>query len=207
MSIGSLARGVSAFCIVIFLLAFVGCATTFKQNALTRSTQNNAEVVLRNSEGVEVFRGVTPATVRIPPGGDFSVLFILPGYKEQNPFVFKKEEEEKKEEKEKKRDSDWSFDLCDPNDCDSNDCGSNDCGSDDCDSDDCDLSGCDLRWIGGEGFGVNRLFSPVRDLGAGQIAINLVTALSNQNINETYLVFHTRHHGHVRTLTVPFIRQ
>ena len=197
MFTGSSVRGVSAFCIGVFSLAFVGCATTFKQDALIASAQNRAEVVLENSEGVEVFRGVTPAIVTIPREGDYSVYVSLPGHSEQSPFVFnveekEKEEDEKKKEKEYKGSSTSDLNIGDPsyaNPCDS-----------------CDPSGCDLSRIDGGGFGLSRLFSPVKDLCAGQIAINLVTALSSQNIKETYVVLHTRHHGHVRTMTIPFNR-
>lgn len=178
---------------------------------------------MRNSDDVEVFRGVTPTIVRIPPSGHYFVSVSLPGYKEQSPFALnldekKKEEEKEEEEKEKEEEeeeeseSDWSLDLCGGNACDTRECDSNPFGSNACDLNDCDTSGCDLgdcnlSSIGKGGFGVKRLVSPMRDLSPGHIAINLVTALSDQNINEAYVVFHTRHDGHLRTMTVPFIRQ
>ena len=215
MSIG-LARGGFTACIGIFLLAFVGCATTFKQDVLITSTLTQAEVVVKNSEEVEVFRGITPAIVEIPRKGDYSVFVSLPDYKEQRSFVSKDNSLFVSVVRQDTYRSDCggggSGNGSSGSDCgDCGDCGNGSSGSDcgDCGngSSGSDCSCNSVSGIGRVGFGLNRLISPLGNLSPDHIAINLVTALSDQNTNEPYAVFHTLQDGDVRTLTVPLIRQ
>ena len=202
MPIG-LARGVFAACIGIFLLAFVGCATTFKQDVLITSTLTQAEVVVKNSEEVEVFRGITPAIVEIPRKGDYSVFVSLPDYKEQRSFVSKDNSLFVSVVRQDTYRSDCGGGGSDcGNGSSGSDCG--DCGNGSSGS---DCSCNSVSGIGRVGFGLNRLISPLGNLSPDHIAINLVTALSDQNTNEPYAVFHTLQDGDVRTLTVPLIRQ
>ena len=184
MSIRSLARGVSAVYIVTFLLTFVGCATMFngtKQDVLITSTSNQAEVVVKNSEEIEVFRGITPAIVKIPRKGTYSISVSLPGYKEQKTHI-----------------SDQKFVVPQFGGLDFDSSPS---------ANGCKTCGEARDYVGIIRDIVSNAWKTWKKPSPDHIAINLVTAPSDQNTGETYAVFHGRDDGDMKTLTVPLIRQ
>lgn len=198
MPVRSSTQRTFAVCIVTLLLVFAGCATTLKENKVNFSPDsmlNQAEVVVKNSEEVEVFRGFTPAIVEIPREGEYSVSLWLPDYKEQRSFISKDNSLDI---------SVVSADSYSSGGCDSGSSG--DC----CDSGSGSGGDCDCNSLSGIGlvrFGMSRVISPLRHLSPDHIAVNLVSVLSDQNTNEPYAVFHTFNDGDVKTLTVPLMRR
>ena len=70
--------------VVVLVLAVSGCATILTgtdQDILVTSSPTSANVTIKANNGMEVFNGVTPATVTLARKREYAVTISLEGYK------------------------------------------------------------------------------------------------------------------------------
>ncbi len=76
--------------IPICLLVFAGCASIIsgtKQDVTISSSPGSANIVIKSSKGIEVFRGATPVRVELKRKYSYQVSIALPGYREENVYI------------------------------------------------------------------------------------------------------------------------
>jgi hypothetical protein len=69
----------------VFSLVMAGCATIIKgtnQDISIQSNPSNAKVTIKTIGGVEVWSGVTPASVKLPKKKEYIVTLQMTGYKD-----------------------------------------------------------------------------------------------------------------------------
>ncbi len=76
--------------VVLIAVVIFGCATIVKgtkQDISIQSDPPHANFTVKTKSGVEVFRGVTPATVKLPKKNEYVVTIELAGYKETSVYI------------------------------------------------------------------------------------------------------------------------
>lgn len=70
---------------VILIFSFISCATIFKgssQNINIMSTPDKATISIKTMSGIEVYNGITPASITLAKKHEYLVNIKLAGYKE-----------------------------------------------------------------------------------------------------------------------------
>lgn len=73
----------SILAVVAFAFVITGCATIFtgtQQDILVTSSPASAKVSIKANNGMEVFNGTTPATVKLPKKREYAVTISMDGY-------------------------------------------------------------------------------------------------------------------------------
>ncbi len=73
----------SILAVAVLALVVGGCATILtgtQQDILFTSSPTSAKVVVKSSNGMEVFNGTTPATVKLPKKEEYAVTISMDGY-------------------------------------------------------------------------------------------------------------------------------
>ncbi len=76
--------------LIALLIGLTSCATIFKGSSKQipiNSTPSNASIVIKNSNGLQVFNGITPSTVTLKKGQSYNVVISMSGYRTETLLI------------------------------------------------------------------------------------------------------------------------